>query len=565
MPKTITVGFNIDEKIEKNVRNVKKIDDQMKLKNKSTLISTNANRKKRIARKTLQDFTNSSSLHGVKYLGMQAIVTNYIGKFLWLSTIITGIVGPILNNPSADMMLKKLWQHLEKNPTEFFIETFHAPIFLAAFPAITICPNVPTMLETQMDIMQDIKLPANMSIEEAMFFVRYGAQIIVQKLDDERLRKFNAFLRENQWQLIDFLRILNPCETMIESCWWDKKKINCTDYIKQSYTDKGICCSYNYYLEHLMKYNIRFQEMPVLRTAHSGLNSGLTIIFNRDLFVEDNKTEIKNFVNTIKLLVYVHHTLIYPNAETVGYTLQKEEGLMLSVKPIIKKKPSNFYHKYINGILQAECVSNSKKSELRFFIEYQQSNCFVNCLITNIYNACGCLLYNYAPMANYTSLPLCELEDTNCLYKYMKRKKSMNYGNCLCVNLCDDTTYEISSIKYLLKETQLSVSPIYQHLSASQTILNVYWKMDFFMIIKTKSTSIGWKNIAEVGGIFSLFLGCSIISIVEILYFVYLFFPMMFTGHDNTIRIDLNSQQVDLFPAITGTWPSASLSTSSNI
>ncbi|XP_043664750.1 uncharacterized protein LOC122627586 isoform X5 [Vespula pensylvanica] len=445
MPKTIMVGYSTDEKIKKNVHNVKKMDDQMK--NKSTLISTNANRKKRIVRKIFQDFTGSSSLHGVKYLGMQPIVTSYIGKFLWLCTMITGIVG-------ADMMVKKLWQHLDENPKEFFIETFHAPIFLAAFPAITICPNVPTMLTTQMDLMEYIKLPANMSVEEAMFFIRYGALITMQELNDERLNKFNAFLRENQWQLIDFLKILNPCETMIESCWWHKKKINCTDYIKQSYTNNGICCSYNYYLEHLMKYNIRFQEVPVLRTAHSGSNSGLTVIFNRDLFVEDKKTEKKNFVNSIKLLVYVHHTLSYPNAETVGYTLQKGEELML-----------------------------------------------------------------------------CELEDTKCLYKYMNRKKSMNYDTCLCVNLCEDTTYQISSIKYLLKGPQLSVSPIYQHLSPSHTILNVYWKMDFFMTFRTKSTLVGWKNL----------------------------------GHDNTIRNDLNSQQVDLFPAITGTWPSASLSTSSNV
>ncbi|XP_043664743.1 sodium channel protein Nach-like isoform X1 [Vespula pensylvanica] len=522
MPKTIMVGYSTDEKIKKNVHNVKKMDDQMK--NKSTLISTNANRKKRIVRKIFQDFTGSSSLHGVKYLGMQPIVTSYIGKFLWLCTMITGIVG-------ADMMVKKLWQHLDENPKEFFIETFHAPIFLAAFPAITICPNVPTMLTTQMDLMEYIKLPANMSVEEAMFFIRYGALITMQELNDERLNKFNAFLRENQWQLIDFLKILNPCETMIESCWWHKKKINCTDYIKQSYTNNGICCSYNYYLEHLMKYNIRFQEVPVLRTAHSGSNSGLTVIFNRDLFVEDKKTEKKNFVNSIKLLVYVHHTLSYPNAETVGYTLQKGEELMLSVQPVIKKKPSNLYHEYFNGILQSECITNSEKSKLRFFIEYEQSNCFVNCLITNIYNACGCLLYIYAPMANYTSLPLCELEDTKCLYKYMNRKKSMNYDTCLCVNLCEDTTYQISSIKYLLKGPQLSVSPIYQHLSPSHTILNVYWKMDFFMTFRTKSTLVGWKNL----------------------------------GHDNTIRNDLNSQQVDLFPAITGTWPSASLSTSSNV
>ncbi|XP_047345794.1 sodium channel protein Nach-like [Vespa velutina] len=523
MPKTIMVGLNIDEKIKKNVPDVKKINDQKRLKNKSTLISTNANRKKRIALKILQDFTDSSSLHGVKYLGIQPIVISYTGKFLWLCTMITGIVG-------IDIMLKKLLHRLDENPTEYFVNTFHAPIFLAAFPAITICPSKLTMLKMQMDLMRHVKLPKNMSIEEAMFFVRYGAEITILEFgeNDEHLKKFNAFLKENKWQLIDFLKIFYPCENMIESCWWHEKKINCTDYIKQSYTNNGICCSYNYYLEHLMTNKIRYQEVPVLRTARSGSKSGLTIIFNRDLFFEDNKTKITNFVNNIKLFVYIHHTLSYPNDETIGYTLQKGEGLMLGVQPIIKKKPSTLYHEYFNGILQPDCILNSEKSQLRFFIEYQQSNCFVNCLIEDIYNACDCLPYTYAPMANYTSLPLCEMDDTKCLYKYMKRKKSINYDNCFCVNLCEDTTYQISSIKYLLKETSLSSPPIYQHLTATHTILNVYWKMDAFMIFETKSTFIDWKNLAEVGGIFNLFLGCSIISAVEMLYFVYLFFRKIF-------------------------------------
>lgn len=47
----------------------------------------------------------------------------------------------------------------------------------------------------------------------------------------------------------------------------------------------------------------RFQEVPALRTARSGSKSGLTVIFNRDLFFEDNKTKITNFENSIKLLV----------------------------------------------------------------------------------------------------------------------------------------------------------------------------------------------------------------------------------------------------------------------
>lgn len=76
------------------------------------------------------------------------------------------------------------------------------------------------------------------------------------------------------------------------------------------------------------------------------------------------------------------------------------------MQPIIKRKPSDLRNEYIDGAIKPDCISNSENSKLRFFIEYQQSNCFANCLIADIYDACGCLPYYYAPMANYTSLPV---------------------------------------------------------------------------------------------------------------------------------------------------------------
>ncbi|XP_043503276.1 sodium channel protein Nach-like isoform X2 [Polistes fuscatus] len=483
--------FNSNEQFKQSIRDIRKINNQMTLKkNKSTLISANADRKKRAVKKILQDFTESSSIHGVKYLGMQSIVKSSIGKFLWLIIMVAGFFG-------VNIMLNKFLINMQNNPTELHIETFYSPIINAPFPAITICPTTSTMLKTQLDLMKNIKLPANMSHEEAMFFIKYGTDITTPEIarHPNRLKKYNALLKINQWTLTDFLGAIKPCYDMIESCWWHGQQINCTDSVKQSYTYHGICCSYNYYLEYLMKYNKRFQEVPVLHSVKTGSKSGLTIIFNRDLFFEENETERTNFVNTVKLLVFVHHTVSYPNAETVGYPLQKGQELKLSVQPIIEKKPPNVYHTNSNGNLQLECIPNTQKSNLRFFNQYHQSNCFVDCKITEVYKRCGCVRYIYAPMANYTSFRICDFKDSKCLDKYNNKVKSVNYDTCSCSNLCEDTIYKVSTSKYYLKNTQLSVSPIYQHLTTSHTVLKVFWKMDFFTIFNTKSASINWKNL----------------------------------------------------------------------
>ncbi|KAK2587764.1 hypothetical protein KPH14_003872 [Odynerus spinipes] len=518
MPKTVMIVSSVDERFKKTLPPVRNAEKGMIKKRTSDVVlkKVSFNRKKRVAREILQDFADSSSVHGMKYLLSQTLNTSCLGRSLWICTMIAAIIG-------VDTMIKTFWQYLEENPVNLYIDSLHAPIFLAAFPAVSICPNLPTTVKRQYELLNSIKLPENMTTEEAMVFLKHGTSMLFNK---EYLARLDLLLQENQWRLVDFLRLLKPCEDMIDSCWWHGKRINCTDHIKQTHAYNGICCSFNYYLEDVIKYNKEFRKIPVIHTARSGPKSGLTVIFDRDLFAEDNSTGDvnSNFVNSIKLLIFVHHSASYPNAETVGYTLQKGQGLRLSVQPSIMMIPSNVAHGYLNGTLQPMCIPNSQKSELRFFPEYRHSNCFANCRITNLLDTCGCIRYLYAPMANYSQVPLCELPDFKCVFNFARNKAMVNYENCYCLRLCEDLTYQSTTTKYSLEaSSRVALSPIFKNLSNGQAALSVHMKMDTFKIYRTEASFNYWNTLADIGGIFSLCLGCSILSAVEIVYFIYLF------------------------------------------
>lgn len=63
------------------------------------------------------------------------------------------------------------------------------------------------------------------------------------------MEKLKMLLEYNDITLLELVKLLRPCEDLIESCWWDGVKVNCSELFKVSRASQGICCSFNYQLE----------------------------------------------------------------------------------------------------------------------------------------------------------------------------------------------------------------------------------------------------------------------------------------------------------------------------
>ncbi|XP_076661868.1 uncharacterized protein LOC143365514 [Halictus rubicundus] len=107
-------------------------------------------------RDILNDFLESTSIHGLQYFGKTDVKVGVFGKSLWTFTMLLGFA-------CSTVMVIQFLNRYNENPTNTFIKAFNNPIFKAPFPAVTLCPFSPIPQERQKRILDGINIPANMS------------------------------------------------------------------------------------------------------------------------------------------------------------------------------------------------------------------------------------------------------------------------------------------------------------------------------------------------------------------------------------------------------------------
>ncbi|KOX77990.1 Sodium channel protein Nach [Melipona quadrifasciata] len=448
-------------------------------------------------REILETYLENTSVHGLQYFGLSLMVIQFLHRY-------------------------------NENPTNTYVKSFDQPIFEAPFPAVTICPFMPIPLKKSLAILENSVLPKNVSRELALEILTYGhiitAPYTTQKYKE--MDKLKAFLDANKWSTAEFVKNLINCEDIFESCWWSMERIDCAKSIKPSYTSYGLCCSFNYFLE----------NYKPLASADFGLWSGLKLVINKEVltFTSDNIRNFTRFLNNNGIEVLIHHRMGFPGLNANVYTVQENHELQIAVKPQYIKKPEGLQHRNKEKQLVPTCIAEHQNT-LEYFSIYQYLNCYANCRIKAMIQICGCLPFIYDNIAESYNIPRCEIERLPCikenakLIAIVKDIKNKNIS-CLCRTPCENIDYDeypnlISLTKFSSSETLiLSISNafIFSNTSDKKAIIRVYMYSQSYEVLLTLSAADETYLLASVGGIFSLFLGCSFLSVVEIIYFIYL-------------------------------------------
>ncbi|XP_078039966.1 sodium channel protein Nach [Augochlora pura] len=470
----------------------------------------------------VNDFLESTSIHGLQYFGKTDMKVGFFGKILWLCTILTGFA-------CSTIMVIQFLNRYNENPTSTFIKSFNNPIFNAPFPAITLCPFSPIPLERREKILHGINIPENMSADTVMNLLKYGHFITLpystQHYDEsDRLQEL---LDANYWTVAEFLKILEPCEDMLESCWWSSERIDCGKSMSLSHSSYGLCCSFNYLLEDFVG---RDKNQPVprpIRSVDYGRRSGLKLLINsRTLGVstKNSSRSAKSISNGDGIGVFVHHSLDFPGLNTNAYILQQSMEMQIRVNPMIIEKPADLHHRNREGNVVPICVKDA--DELEYFPIYTYSNCYANCRVQAMIRLCGCLPFIYEHLVDYYRITPCGLEGLSCIQQNTKkisiiRDVAMSNLTCTCGTPCLETVYDCFPNSVELSRPQAATS--YKNVTSQDAILRVFMQSQVFMTMETVSAADEVYLLASIGGIFSLFLGCSFLSVVEILYFLKLF------------------------------------------
>ncbi|XP_073830574.1 amiloride-sensitive sodium channel pickpocket 23 [Musca autumnalis] len=446
-------------KFKKNER-VKQVLDTMVIFRRSLIFQT-------------KEFFQNSTLHGVRYI---AETGRPVGeKFMWFCFTSIGAV-------TALVIIMSLWEKFQTNPTITGLDTdFHNQNVV--FPTTVVCPEIAfdhdKSFEVALNQLADgdyslagyivpfLELLPSLSYETFNEAAVIASSVEMESVHQKTLR---------QWA---FESVIN-CEDVLTECKYRDEPIKCCEAFQPVYTEHGYCFAFN----------SRFKS-----TEDADINSGPP----HDLYETDKKWALF-FVPNSTVKIY-----IFSNEEYFGQDFNPQiewsENEVVEVR-ISKKNTYTTDDARQLSIGQRKCIFHDEIKLKYFPEEYTFSSCMKECRMKKAIKLCKCLPPFYKPVAN---VKMCGLSELDCLTDY--RNNITNIKDCMqCELSCSKTVYNIEK---LIKNIERPDAP------------GVLVEFLTWPIIRYKREVLfGWVDLlVSFGGIASLFLGFSLLSGVEIIYY----------------------------------------------
>ncbi|XP_020287814.1 sodium channel protein Nach-like isoform X2 [Pseudomyrmex gracilis] len=431
------------------------------------------------------------------------------------------------------------WNYYAAHPTLTVIESTHHGIWNYPFPAITVCNinRVSYNLTTQ--FVENLKIPDNVSKEYLIQEMRLLTELIVPGIFGHDVRTNLSNLQNifdsNNLSILDVISLITQnCSTLLQSCKWKGKLDQCDKYFKQVLSRDGLCCSFNYYsLPGTTIANDR------ISTSACGFESGMTVIVNPE--PNDYHAAI---VGGYGVKVLIHYSFDYPNFNAALQLVRLNSQHFVSVNPIQMYSNSNVRNLALStrrcifsDEADAVLYANVKQKNLTY-AEYSYHNCLAECRATIAKAKCGCIPY-YFPQ---NGTKVCDLKDVYCLKSFKslfdtswpllekndnlpRNIEKIDGGPCGCIPDCSLFQYPIessfgsldSSIYY--NDGSFTQNPRNAISIKNHSIIHVYFN-DLVAFQYRRILNYSWRNLfASFGGLLGLFVGFSLMTVFEFLYF----------------------------------------------
>lgn len=323
------------------------------------------------------------------------------------------------------------------------------------------------------------------------------------------------------------------------------KRIDCDESFKSVLTDEGLCCTFNAIHPKLMFKDFEPTEhvdenllgdieymtwspesgyLKVDKAAYPlpvpghGSNMGLTIKLDADV-----SNYFCSSTSSSGFKILVHSPIETPRLTNFGFYV----GTGMETEVVITPKISEASMLIRNvPIQQRQCIF-ANEANLSFYQIYSKKNCEMECSSRMTEAVCGCTLY-YMPRKNDNDSKICNRKKAICyeqvLYNIaysLDEDFSCNY----CLPACFEINYgrEISSSKLgtgkFITSEKLSNRDA-DNIRDNLAIIHIFFSDTAYGGF-TKNELFGFTEfLSNTGGLLGLFMGFSVISLVEILYFM---------------------------------------------
>uniref|UniRef100_A0A182PGQ2 Pickpocket n=1 Tax=Anopheles epiroticus TaxID=199890 RepID=A0A182PGQ2_9DIPT len=472
----------------------------------------------------LREYCLNTTIHGLKYIGTVSLTLCERAYFFITFLVVTAC---------SVYFISKVYIKWQSSPIIIGLNPIATHIRNIPFPAVTIC----NMNQLRREAAEQIKKD---TLERTVL------QSICS-IDGD----FNDTLYEGKWSAVEkmLLSSTQPCSAMLKACRYAKQPERCSEIFQSVFTDEGLCCTFNaldmlHMFRNASAPNIfpteatssggRFRpilwtpedgyaEQPSNATyprfiAGPGVSMGLAIVL--DANVSDyfcSSTSSTGF-----------KIIFHSPSETPKITDYAQYIPVGTENRIIITPKINDAADQIRKVAQAQrqCVFASE-ANLSYYSVYSRNNCELECESKLILQNCGCVLY-YLPKL-YEETKICSRANARC-YEEIRNSIAFSANTsifCSCLPGCFEISYvpdltsaEIQVGTFDTRETMLDNVKDKQYAKENLALIYIFVKDTYYRSF-TKGELVGFTDfLSNVGGLLGLFLGFSIISLIEVIYFV---------------------------------------------
>lgn len=426
-------------------------------------------------------------------------------------------------------------------------------VYEIPFPTVTICTDIKirrtnfdyTHVWQQLNDKNKYKKFPNVSDVEKLYVLQPLCNDAPKYLDEyvklNRLKAKLADADERFWSLAK--RYAPTLKDIISNCSWRRDPYNCSDLFHEVLTDEGICFSFNLQnASELYKEDMLHKHYHVTRHNKSSYywnerippNMTEDMIYPRRVYVgsEGLRFELilnrkdKDFVCSgpvQSFKIQISSSDDQPHMHRNFYRIPMLHDIVMSVHPNIMNS-----NEQLDSIeLEKRQCANVKKDnrQLHTLKKYTQRNCQLDELLYRQNDSCNCVAYWIPRLYNHT---ICRsAKDLKCIEPIESDAVIKNWNGSQisfnCLPACRSISYdaEISMAEYELDEYEFQTKN--KQPSGRKDILRsrvlITFKDDQFLASRRAEMYTKIDFIANCGGILGLFMGFSILSIVEMVYF----------------------------------------------
>ncbi|XP_005175804.1 sodium channel protein Nach [Musca domestica] len=369
------------------------------------------------------------------------------------------------------------------------------------FPGVTVCSPKVINVDRVKRFMNKLNIPPGYDLQKIAEGFDYLNAFTDQTWLPTNTSSFNQtyqiLLLNNITTYEAAVAVSAGCDDFVRRCFWGNEEFNCrqkNEYLSFVPTTSylGPCCSFNFHPQN--------ESYVPFSSNTFGIDGGLSFIG-----VEGSEHD-----TSTGLIVLVHHPMDFATEAASSVTITSNSESFIEISPTVQAASTEVIELPAK---KRDCLTSDEVSGNI----YRQAACVLQCESETILEKCHCNPYHLPKFS--PDVRMCLLNDSECYSRNFDNFKSVRCENCL--PNCHDVTYNTLAYKTDILLHNYSVNHFHKRLNYSKDMFIVHLFLSRQVVPSIhKVTVMSWIGLlSDLGGVFNLCLGLSMISVVEFVYY----------------------------------------------